>query len=203
MELQETYRVTGPQLEVLGRAETALPAPARKRPVALGVLVAAALAAVLALGGLKLKGEYKAVSQLYHSENDGYSIGYLVDQSQNYAANMIRVASEVLDSQDPALTGAQEALEALEQAETPSQEYQAESQLVSRVKELYETVSPLLEGSRYDSFRGQYQEALSAWEQSGHMTYNQEAAAYNETAASFPANLIAGLWGVQEVELYQ
>lgn len=203
MELQETYRVTGPQLEVLGRAEDALPAPARKRPVTAGVLAVVALGATLLLGGLKLKSQYNTVAQLYHSENDGYSISYLVDQSQNYAANMIRVASEVLEAEDSALTGAQEALDALEQAQTPREEYQAESQLVSRIKELYEVAAPLLEGSRYDSFRGQYQEALSAWEQTGHMTYNDQAAAYNEMAAAFPANLIGGLWGVQEVELYR
>lgn len=203
MELQETYRVTGPQLEILGRAEEALPAPARKRPVAAGALAAVALGATLLLGGLKLKSQYNTVVQVYQNENDGYSIGYLVDQSQNYAANMIRVASEVLGEDDSALTGAREALDALEQAQTPSEEYQAENQLVSRLKELYEVAAPLLEESRYDSFRGQYQEALSAWEQTGHMTYNDQAAAYNEMAAAFPANLIGGLWGVQEVELYR
>lgn len=203
MELQETYRVTGPQLEILGKAESALPAPARKRPAAVGVLVAVILAVTLGLGGLKLKSQYNTVSQLYYTENDGYSIGYLVDQSQNYAANMIRVASEVLGEGDSTLTGAQEALDALEQADTPSQEYEATNTLVSRLKELYEVTAPLLEESRYDSFRGQYQEALSAWEQSGHMTYNQEAAAYNQAASAFPANLMAGLWGVSEVSLYQ
>ena len=34
LEQQETFEITGPQLEVLGRAESKLPAPARKKPAA-------------------------------------------------------------------------------------------------------------------------------------------------------------------------
>ena len=38
LEQQESFTIHGPQLEILGEVETKLPAPAKKRPVAAGVL---------------------------------------------------------------------------------------------------------------------------------------------------------------------
>lgn len=43
LEQQESFEIKGPQLEVFGEVETKLPTPAKKRPTALAVLVAAAL----------------------------------------------------------------------------------------------------------------------------------------------------------------
>ena len=47
LEQQETFTIHGPQLEVLGRVESKLPPPARKRPVAALALAVLALASVL------------------------------------------------------------------------------------------------------------------------------------------------------------
>ena len=57
LEQQESFEIKGPQLEVFGEVETKLPAPAKKRPTALAVLVAAALVSVLGIGGAQLKGQ--------------------------------------------------------------------------------------------------------------------------------------------------
>lgn len=203
MELQEEYRVSGPQLAVLGEVETKLPAPAKKRPTALAVLAAAILAATLGLGGFKLKGQYQQAAELYYTENDGYSIGYLVEQSRNYGANMARVAAQVLGESDPLVQEVSGLVEQLGQTDLPAEQYLLESRLVADLKALYELTAPELSGSQYDSFRGQYQEALSAFEQSGHMQYNIVAGDYNKIARGFPANLMAGLWGAEEVSLYQ
>ena len=51
---QETFTISGPQLTVLGAAESRLPAPARKKPAAALFLAALALVSVFGLGGLLL-----------------------------------------------------------------------------------------------------------------------------------------------------
>ena len=51
---QETFTISGPQLAVLGAAESRLPAPARKKPAAALFLAALALVSVFGFGGLKV-----------------------------------------------------------------------------------------------------------------------------------------------------
>ena len=56
--MMETFKAyetpTGPQLEVLGQAESRLPAPLKKRGTAWAAALALALVSVLLVGGLKL-----------------------------------------------------------------------------------------------------------------------------------------------------
>ena len=65
LQQQETFTIQGPQLEVLGQAESKLPAPARRKPTAVLVLAALALVSGVGIGGLKVKGKYAGVQSLY------------------------------------------------------------------------------------------------------------------------------------------
>ena len=56
LEQQESFTISGPQLEVFGQVETNLPAPAKKRSTASVFLVVLALLSVFGIGGAKLKG---------------------------------------------------------------------------------------------------------------------------------------------------
>ena len=79
LQQQETFTIQGPQLEVLGQAESKLPAPARRAPTAALVLVVAALVSVFGIGGLKLKGSYARVQGLYTTAANEYGDGIQTD----------------------------------------------------------------------------------------------------------------------------
>ena len=112
LEQQETFEITGPQLEVLGRAESKLPAPARKKPVAALALAALALVSVLGIGGVKLRMRYDRTLALY-TRTDEYGNGILQDQDAqaDAAASLIRLGERILGEQDETVARARNALD--------------------------------------------------------------------------------------------
>ena len=67
---QETFTISGPQLAVLGAAESRLPAPARKKPAAALFLAALALVSVFGLGGLKMQGRCRQVRAAFSAADE-------------------------------------------------------------------------------------------------------------------------------------
>ena len=226
--MRETFKAyetpTGPQLEVLGQAESALPAPMKRRGTARAAALALALVSVLLVGGLKLKGQYGSVQQMYESGRDAdgyaYNISACLQTSQDTAANILTVAGQILDGTDATLQNAQQALEALEESrETggPSAQYQANSALKQSVDLLYQNLQLGREeagadGGLYDSLQTQWSAFLDSQDQMSHIaddpriegqkSYNEAAREYNQTVSSLPARWLAALWGCQEVELF-
>lgn len=114
LEQQETFTIHGPQLEVLGRVESKLPPPARKRPVAALALAVLALASVLGVGGGRLRALHDSTARIYSAAQDEYGHGIqsdLADQA-DAAASLIRVAGGVLGEQDADVQAARQALDA-------------------------------------------------------------------------------------------
>ncbi len=226
--MRETFKAyetpTGPQLEVLGQAESHLPAPMKKRGTAWVAALALALVSVLLVGGLKLKGEYGAVRQMYESGKDAdgyaYNISACLQTSQDTAANILTVAGQLVGEEDTTLQNARQALEALEESrETggPSAQYQANSALKQSVDLLYQNLQLSREeagadASLYDSLQTQWSAFLDSQDQMSHIaddpriegqqSYNEAAEEYNQTVSSLPARWLAALWGCQEVELF-
>ena len=103
LEQQETFRIEGPQLELLGQAESKLPAPARKRPMAAAAIVLAAVLAVFGIGGAKLSGAYRSTRAIYASANEhGQGMANDLALRADAAANLIRLCAQKLgDSRTP------------------------------------------------------------------------------------------------------
>ncbi len=206
LEQQQTFRIEGPQLEVLGEVETRLPAPMKKRPTAVLALVLAAVVAIFGVGGAKLKGERGRVQALYTATNaHGQGMANDLALRADAAANLIRLCGQVLGEDDPAVQAAQQALDAWNATDSgsPADQFAANTALGSAVGTMYNKV--------YDNdkmnkdIERQYAVFLSAQSTITHTAeeYNSTARQYNNSLKSFPANILAGLWGMEEVELFQ
>lgn len=226
--MMETFKAyetpTGPQLEVLGQAESRLPAPLKKRGTAWAAALALALVSVLLVGGLKLKGQYNSVLQMYESGRgpDGlaYNITAYLQKEQDAAANIITVAEQLIDSEDASLKNAQEALVMLEESRKnggPSDQFQANSALKQSIDLLYQNLQLKRKeagtnADLYDSLQTQWSAFLSNVDYIDHIAngptiegtkaYNDVANEYNQTVSSFPAQWLSMVWGCGEVELF-
>lgn len=209
LEQQESFTIHGPQLEILGRAESRLPAPAKKRPVAALVLAAAVLVSVFGIGGLRLKGEYNEVREVYTSAVDEYGHGIQTDFSAqaDAAASMIRVAGGVLGEDDPTVAAAQDCLDAWNReadAKQPAAQYDLNGHLATAVDQMYNTAFGAADETRQGQLDDLYDRFLSAQatiDRAG-ADYNRQADDYNAMAESFPANLIGPLWGAGHMERF-
>ena len=146
LEQQETFTIHGPQLEVLGRVESKLPPPARKRPVAALALAVLALASVLGVGGGRLRALHDSTARIYSAAQDEYGHGIqsdLADQA-DAAASLIRVAGGVLGEQDADVQAARQALDAWNETadpDRPAVQYERNNTLAGAVEVLYTAAS--------------------------------------------------------------
>lgn len=207
LEQEERFCIQGPQLEVLGRAESRLPAPARKRPVALLALVLAAAVSVFGIGGARLQASSRQTRALYSATNQ-YGQGMAGDLAlrADAAANLIRLCGQVLGEEDVSVQAARQALEDWNQTDTdhPAQQFAANTALGGAVTAMVQQARDAGGGS--EAIDGQYTEFLSRQDiltRTAANQYNPAAQDFNDMISAFPANLIGGLWGVGEVELFQ
>lgn len=208
LEQQESFEIKGPQLEILGRAETGMPPAARKKPVAALALAALALVSVFGIGGLRLKGVYQKTQAIYATQTDGYGHGIQSDfgAQVDAAASLIRVAGSVLGEDDDTVRQAQTQLDAWNSiSRTPSQQYQVNRALYTAVDTLYNTACDQADASKRDQLEELYAEFTSRQailERETANDYNPAAQEYNRITDSFPGSLIGRLWGVEQAELY-
>ena len=201
-----TFEITGPQLEVLGRAEQRLPAPAKRPWAARVIAVALALAAVFGLGGAKLAAYHSSVEAQYTQgvRGDGMGIASDLQARGNAAANIITLGEALLGENDPLVLNARAALDALQAESMPSAQYAANLQLGVAVDALYQQLTAVAAGQgKGETLSTPWSEFLSRQSIIEHDGYNEAARRYNDTVSGFPAGLIGALWGVQEVELFQ
>lgn len=196
---------TGPQLEALAQVETRLPAPLKQKAVAAALAAVMALVAVFGLGGGKLHGKYSAAASEFVSTSESHGISMSMDLSErlNAAANIVTIA-KAQGGSFAALSSAEEAIAALEQAleqESPAACYDANTALGKAIDLLRQE---LLTAGVADtkSLDSQWDEFQSRQFTLDNAIYNDVAQEYNETAAGFPAGLIAALWGDTEVERF-
>ena len=205
---QETFTISGPQLAVLGAAESRLPAPARKKPAAALFLAALALVSVFGLGGFKLRGRYDQVCAAFSASDEyGNSIVQDLAAQADAAASLIRLGGRILGEEDADVSYAAQALDAYNRSDkqNAADQYRCNANLTGAVGDLY-----LAAGRRADDDAKAQLEALYAEftsrqaivERAAANDYNPQAQAYNETARAFPANVIGALWGVSSAPLF-
>lgn len=207
LQLQETYAVTGPQLEILGEVESKLPAPARKKPVAAAFLAAMVLISTLGLGGFKMSGAYRKAYAVYNSANS-YNQGIQNDfvTAADAAASMIRQCDGVRSADR--VQAAQDALNAWNSRGKnagPAEEYRLNRDLYLAVELLYNEPMEQPDEAKESSIRqlhSTFASAEATIDRAAANEYNPAAEAYNESAKGFPASIIGSLWGVGELETF-
>jgi len=203
-------RALTPLQQKLAGLENALPAVLRRQAVAAVLCAVMVLAAVFGLGGAKLNSRYEQVKNSFTAgvgADDPYPIGALLNERANHAANIITAAGHAQGVTQAYLDDAQLALDEfvkLLEKQQVWEIYNADVRLQSAIELLYAD----LQANAADPMNmGAAQTAYSAFTNAGFVIstspYNDEAAAYNEMAGQFPASLIAGLRGIDWVELYE
>lgn len=210
LEQQESFEIKGPQLEVFGEVETKLPAPAKKRPTALAVLVAAALVSVLGIGGAQLKGQWRETSEIYTNQIDEYGNGIQQDFSSqaDAAASLIRIAGVVVGEQDADLQAAQTALENWNKAadrKNANEQYTLNQQLYTAIDTLYTAAADEADSKAKGQLTDLYDSFVSSQMILDRETaaYNQQADAYLKLTRGFPGGVQAALWGVGDIPTFE
>lgn len=210
LEQQESFEIKGPQLEVFGEVETKLPAPAKKRPTALAVLVAAALVSVLGIGGAQLKGQWRETSEIYTNQIDEYGNGIQQDFSSqaDAAASLIRIAGAVVGEQDADLQAAQTALENWNKAadrQNANEQYTLNQQLYTAIDTLYTAAADEADSKAKGQLTDLYDSFVSSQMILDRETaaYNQQADAYLKLTRGFPGGVQAALWGVGDIPTFE
>ncbi|WP_296046521.1 hypothetical protein [uncultured Gemmiger sp.] len=210
LEQQESFEIKGPQLEVFGEVETKLPAPAKKRPTALAVLVAAALVSVLGIGGAQLKGQWRETSEIYTNQIDEYGNGIQQDFSgqADAAASLIRIAGAVVGEQDADLQAAQTALENWNKAadrQNANEQYTLNQQLYTAIDTLYTAAADEADSKAKGQLTDLYDSFVSSQMILDRETaaYNQQADAYLKLTRGFPGGVQAALWGVGDIPTFE
>lgn len=210
LEQQESFEIKGPQLEVFGEVETKLPAPAKKRPTALAVLVAAALVSVLGIGGAQLKGQWRETSEIYTNQIDEYGNGIQQDFSSqaDAAASLIRIAGAVVGEQDADLQAAQTALENWNKAadrKNANEQYTLNRQLYTAIDTLYTAAADEADSKAKGQLTDLYDSFVSSQMILDRETaaYNQQADAYLKLTRGFLGGVQAALWGVGDIPTFE
>ena len=210
LEQQESFEIKGPQLEVFGEVETKLPAPAKKRPTALALLVAAALVSVLGIGGAQLKGQWRETSEIYTNQIDEYGNGIQQDFSSqaDAAASLIRIAGAVVGEQDADLQAAQTALENWNKAadrKNANEQYTLNRQLYTAIDTLYTAAADEADSKAKGQLTDLYDSFVSSQMILDRETaaYNQQADAYLKLTRGFPGGVQAALWGVGDIPTFE
>lgn len=210
LEQQESFEIKGPQLEVFGEVETKLPAPAKKRPTALAVLVATALVSVLGIGGAQLKGQWRETSEIYTNQIDEYGNGIQQDFSSqaDAAASLIRIAGAVVGEQDADLQAAQTALENWNKAadrKNANEQYTLNRQLYTAIDTLYTAAADEADSKAKGQLTDLYDSFVSSKMILDRETaaYNQQADAYLKLTRGFPGGVQAALWGVGDIPTFE
>lgn len=210
LEQQESFEIKGPQLEMFGEVETKLPAPAKKRPTALAVLVAAALVSVLGIGGAQLKGQWRETSEIYTNQIDEYGNGIQQDFSSqaDAAASLIRIAGAVVGEQDADLQAAQTALENWNKAadrKNANEQYTLNRQLYTAIDTLYTAAADEADSKAKGQLTDLYDSFVSSQMILDRETaaYNQQADAYLKLTRGFPGGVQAALWGVGDIPTFE
>ena len=191
LEQQETFTIHGPQLEILGEAETKLPAPAKKRGVASLVLAALALVSVFGIGGA-------AYTEMCTTNSGRTDTGRLAQA----AAQVVAEAGTILGEDNAAVQQAQKAVNEYI-GDISRQQPTVHSEMVNAVELAYKTAQAQRDKQdrreldiAHDEFTS-YENIIVR----EYLTkYNKYAAVVNSTA--FPTAQLGALWGVETMPTF-
>ena len=161
------------------------------RALACVVLAAAILGGTFGIGGAKLSSAARSVNEAY-AQNIAGDLALRAAAAQNIIA----------EGEAASVKTAKRAVEALEAAEGPAQEYAANAALTASVGMLYEETRKVSGDDKGSVLQTQWSEFLSRGNiiDNSADAYNEQARAAQKKLSGFPASLIAGLTGAQAEE---
>ena len=180
----------------------------RKLPyrAALCIMAAMILFAIFLGGGRSLRALRDGVEQIFWNGADGDGIGIASDLGKNSAdaVNLLSVARGYDISAD-ALTDLEAALDAMDAAGRGiTALYQANTELTQCVTAVYEELGRQSLSERDEGYRQSlYHNILSRNDTMGRDPYNEEALAFNQALARFPANLLGAATFVRSAPLFR
>ena len=198
----------------LRKLESALPGALRTQAAAAAVLVVVMLVSVLGIGGAKLHSSYKKAADSFAAgvaedvkSGGQYTMLAQLGKRVSTAQNEIQASFGFDGVSESIRTQAQEALLAMEQAldedAGPAELYAADVALEAAINLLHANVQehapdPMQTGAEQTAF----QQFASAGTTLNHLSYNDAAQRYNQTADDLLAGLVGKLWGGGKVEMF-
>ena len=185
------------------------------------------LAAFFGFGGAKLRTKYNEARQWFTvgvAADNGYNLNEELNTRANTAANVITTGSNTLGTDNAEVQAAQAALDDFSacldavQSGGKSQAltslsyyngssmhalYQANETLGKAIDQLYAKLQEqAADPMKMGAVQGQYGQFNSANTIIGSLKYNEAVYDYQKETGGFPANVLGGLAGIKEVELF-
>ena len=208
---EQTVRLT-PRQQKLATLEAKLPAALSTRAAALALSVVVMLAAFFGFGSAKLRGKYNTARQWFTAgvaADNGYNLSEELTTRENTAANIITTASNTLGADSAEVLAAQDALtvfssdlDAVKAGKTRLHAlYEDDQTLGAAIDQLYAKLQEqAADPMKMGAVQGQYGQFNSAGTILGSLQYNNAVYDYQNDTGGFPASVLGGLFGVQEVE---
>lgn len=179
------------------------PTGLKKRGTALAIALLMILAAVFGIGGAKLRIKGSGVTAAF-TKGKG-EIDSHFSQRLDIGYNLLTLADTMPELAEQAgVSSLADALDAAKKAEGPAGRYAADQALTAAVEEFETTFqSAGLPAEKENLMYGQLADLNSSGQilRGEVAKYNQKAEQFNRLLDSFPASLLARLWGVKEAEL--
>lgn len=216
-----------PTQQKLAAFEKKLPGALAKQATAMALCVVVMAASFVGFGGAKLKGKYNTASQWFTygvSADNGYTLNEELTTRLNTAANVITTGASTLGADSTEVQYAQTALDDFSacldavqnggkkqeltslpyyQGSTMHALYQANEVLGAMIDQLYAKMQEqAADPMKMGAVQGQYGQFNSAQTILSNLNYNQAVTAYQHETGGFPASVLKGLFGIQEVETF-
>lgn len=209
-------RALTPLQQKLAALEKALPGALRTRAAAFLLAAVLLAAGAVGIGGAKLQARYHEAAGWYTAgvpADNGYTLSDELNERANTAANIITTAVNTpgLGAEAPAVTAAQVALdgftacqEAAAAGEAGMAEmYRADEALDSAINLLYGQMQELAEDPLHmGAVQTQYGRFNSAGTVLGSLHYNEAVLDYQKDTGGPWAQVLKGLFGIQDVEVF-
>lgn len=145
-----------------------------------------------------------ALSVFYNGENqDGYGVQYDLEQRMATAANLLTVAGRYMEADDPALTALRTARQELMQADSVAKKYDANVRLSDAAATVLSRLENMELSESDKKYPAEFETDLAAaQDRIARSPYNRLAQEYNSGLSQFPVDLLRGIAGVEELELF-
>ena len=221
----DTAQKWTPAQQKLAAFEKKLPGALAKQATAVALCLAVMAASFVGFGGVKLRGKYSTASQWFTygvSADNGYTLNEELLTRLNTAANVITTGTGTLGADSAEVQAAQKALDdfsaCLDAVQNGGKKqdltslpyyqgspmhalYQANEALGAMIDQLYAKMQEqAADPMKMGAVQGQYGQFNSAQTILSNLNYNPAVTAYQQETDGFPASVLKGLFGIQEVE---
>lgn len=164
------------------------------RALASAVLVLAVLVGTFGIGGAKLSAAASKTADFYEEKIAG-DLAVRAAAAQNIAS----AGQTALGADSESVVRVNKALEALEKAENPAEDFAANTDLTAAVGMLYEEVRKVTGSDKGSVLQTQWSEFLSHGNiiTNTASEYNEKVRETEKKLSGFPARMLAGLVGAQ------